>query len=373
MLNILRKIRNFIKSYTMSNFFNLFLSKNLRKSWKNLNKENFSNLMIQSMNKYLESEDYKRTSTHHKFALIKILQIIEKNKNEESSKYFQFNNPNFHSEFNDSSIDELLKIKLDNNIPFQDLFKTYPSLKLENSLKLNLINNLIYNNLRDKEVFKFIDKLKDNTFIGNGKIFNIQNNIKITQEKMRSLLEYENIADLIKNKNQKILEIGSGNGRICETILSINQNVSKYVLLDIPPALTFAYERLKKNFTNKKICYGIDINSKSEFDKMYLENDILLLFPGQSRFFSKKMFDLCIAIDCLHEMKKNTVKEYMKLADSSSSNLYFKVHKYAHVPFSFTILNVENLETYFIKKHWKLIYKKKSFFPSHDYELAFKL
>ena len=85
------------------------------------------------------------------------------------------------------------------------------------------------------------------------------------------------------------------------------------------------------------------------------------------------MFDLFIAIDCLHEMNKRTVQEYMNLADSSSNYLYFKVHKYAHVPFSLTILNVENLKSYFIRDHWKLIYKKKSYFPSHDYELAFKL
>ena len=373
MINSLRKIRNFIRSYTMTNIFNLFISKNLRNAWKKLNKENFDNLLIKSMDKYLKSIDYKKTSTHHKFALIKTLKIIEKYKNKESTKEFQFNNPNFHSEFSDSSIEQLLKNKLNNNVPFSDLFKIYPGLKLENSLKLNLINNLIYNNLKEKKVFNYIGYLKDNTFIGNDNIFNYQNNVKITQEKMRSLLEYDNISGLLKNKNQRVLEIGSGNGRICETILSIQQNISKYVLLDIPPALTFAYERLKKNFRDKKICYGIDINSKSEFEKAFLENDILLLFPNQSKFFSKKMFDLFIAIDCLHEMNKSTVQEYMNLADSSSNYLYFKVHKYAHVPFSLTILDVENLKSYFIREHWKLIYKKKSYFPSYDYELAFRL
>jgi len=357
----------------MTNILNLFKSKNLEKIWKKLNKKNFDDLLIKSMDKYCASIDYKKTSKHHKFALIKILKIIEQSGNKESFKDFQFNNPNFHSEFNDSSISELLKIDLDNKEPFDDLFKMYGVLKNENSLKLNLLNNIIFNNLKKKNIYKYIHKLNDNTFVGIDGIYNLQNNIKITQEKMRSLLEFENIEPLLINNNLNIIEIGSGNGRICETIFSISNKVSKYVLVDIPPALTFAYERLKKTFNNKKIYYGIDIKSKKDFDKLYKENDIILIFPNQSKFFSEKMFDLFIAIDCLHEMKRNTIKEYMNLAEITSKSLFFKVHGYAHVPFSFTILNVENMDTYFVKNNWKLIFKKKSYFPSHDYEVAFKL
>ena len=62
----------------MTNVFNLFVSKNLKKYWINSDKNNFDDLLIKSMKRYLQSVDYKKTSVHHKLAIIKILKIIEK-------------------------------------------------------------------------------------------------------------------------------------------------------------------------------------------------------------------------------------------------------------------------------------------------------
>jgi len=373
MLNFLKKIRTFVRGYTMTNISNLFVSKNLKKYWINSNKNNFDSLMIKSMNKFLTSADYKKTSSHHKLAIIKILKIIEKSGNKESSKDFQFNNPNFHSEFSSQSISEVIDENSNNHEPFEDLFKIHPSLKLENSLKLNLINNLIYNKIKNKTIFQKIKNLSDETFIGTDNIFNLQNNLKITQEKLRTIIEFETIFPLIDRENFKIIEIGSGNGRTCDCIINNSNQVSKYVLVDIPPALPSAFQRLKKSVKNKRIIFGIDFNNKADFDKMIKNNDIILIFPNQIKFLEQKYFDLFIAIDCLHEMKKNTIKEYMKFAEYLSKMLYFKVHEKAHVPFSFDIFNVNKDESYFINSKWKLILKKKSLFPSNDWECAYKL
>ena len=77
----------------------MFLSKDLKKYWKNSDKKNFDKNLIISMEKFLNSEDYRKTSTNHKFAIIKILKVIERFNNKESANDFQFNNPNFHSDF----------------------------------------------------------------------------------------------------------------------------------------------------------------------------------------------------------------------------------------------------------------------------------
>ena len=121
MLNFFKQVRTFIRGYTMTNIFNLFQLKNLKKYWKNFNKNNFDKELIVSMDKFFNSEDYKKTSTNHKFAIIKILKIIEKSGQKESSKDFQFNNPNFHSDFTSQTISELLKDN-NNNFFFKDLF-----------------------------------------------------------------------------------------------------------------------------------------------------------------------------------------------------------------------------------------------------------
>ena len=373
MTNLLKNIRNFVNGYTMTNVFNLFISKNLKKYWIKSDKNNFDDLLIKSMEKYLNSVDYKKTSLHHKLAIIKILKIIEKYGNKESSKEFQFNNPNFHSEFSSQSISEIIDKNSNNNEPFEDLFKIHSSIKLEHSLKLNLINNLLYNKIKNKDIFKKVQNLSDETFIGSDNIFNLQNNLKISQEKLRTLIEFENILPLIEKDNFKIIEIGSGNGRTCDCIISNSDLISKYVLVDIPPALPSAFQRLKKSIKNKKIFFGIDINNQDDFDATLRNNDIILIFPNQIKFLEKKYFDLFIAIDCLHEMKKNTLKEYMKIAEQISKKIYFKVHEKAHVPFSFDIFDINKKDNYYVNPKWKLIVKKKSLFPSNDWECAYNL
>ena len=370
MINFLKKIRGFIRGYTMTNIFNLFVTKNLKKYWNSADKKNFDEDLIISMKKFLNSEDYKKTSTNHKFAIIKILKIIEKYDGKESVADFQFNNPNFHSDFSSETISELFKNN-DNKEYFEDLFKVYPSLKIEHSIKLNLINNLIYNKIKNRKVFSKINKLNDETFIGNDQIFNQINKLKISQEKLRTLIEFENIESLVNKDNNKIIEIGSGNGRMCECILSCCENVSKYILIDIPPALPSAFKRLKKSLKNKKLSYAIEINDKTKLKETIKNNDVIFLFPSQIKLLNES-FDLFLAIDCLHEMKKKTIKEYMNIASMISKKIYFKVHEYTHVPFSFDRLSVHNDDDYSINSNWNLIFKKKSFFPSNDYEVAYE-
>ena len=101
----------------MTNILNLFVSKNLKKYWYNSNKKNFDDLLIKSMEKYLISKDYKKTSSHHKLAIIKILKIIESSGKRESVSDFQFNNPNFHSDFSDYTISEIIHNN-SNNKPY---------------------------------------------------------------------------------------------------------------------------------------------------------------------------------------------------------------------------------------------------------------
>ncbi len=65
-----------------------------------------------------------------------------------------------------------------------------------------------------------------------------------------------------------------------------------------------------------------------------LNNDILFIFPHQLQFFEKKTFDIFIAIGCLCEMDKKTIKKYMNYVDTLSKYLYFEVWDNTKVPFS---------------------------------------
>ena len=71
-------------------------------------------------------------------------------------------------------------------------------------------------------------------------------------------------------------------------------------------------------------------------------------------------------------MKKTTIREYMEIAEYTSKKIYFKVHENTQVPFSFDKLSIHNENDYSINSRWKKIFKKKSLFPSNDYENAYE-
>ena len=129
MLQSINKIKSIINNYCMGNIINIFHSKNLKKYWLNSSKVNFSKLLIYSMDKFLYSENYKYTSTLHKYFLIKHLKNIEKNGNIKNTKLFEFNNPNFHSDFNDSTIKNLITKSYKLKETYTDLFKIQQNIK----------------------------------------------------------------------------------------------------------------------------------------------------------------------------------------------------------------------------------------------------
>ena len=153
--------------------------------------------------------------------------------------------------------------------------------------------------------------------------------------------------------------------------MSIN-NDAKYVIADLPPAINVSFNNLKTSFPNKKVAKGFELNQEDlniAFDK----NDILFIFPHQIKFFSKKTFDISIAIDCLHEMERRIVKNYMINFENVSKLVYFKVWEYAGLPYSFyQYYSVHRKEDYFIKDHWKEHLKKRCIYPSKFFELGYE-
>ena len=103
------------------------------------------------------------------------------------------------------------------------------------------------------------------------------------------------------------------------------------------------------------------------------KNDVTYIFPHQIEMLPDKMFDISIAIDCLHEMEEKIVKRYMVNFERVSQSLYLKVWENASLPNSFfKNYSVHNENDYFIKKKWKKIFKEKCIFPSNYYQLGYK-
>ena len=178
--------------------------------------------------------------------------------------------------------------------------------------------------------------------------------------------------DILNVKKNRFLEVGAGAGRTAKIILSINDN-AKYVIADLPPAINVSLSNLRASFPNKKIARGFKLNNQNDLNTVLEENDILFIFPHQIKFFPKKSFDLSIAIDCLHEMEKRIIKEYMINFEHVSKLLYFKVWENAGLPYAFfQNYSVHRKEDYFIKDSWKEHFKERCVYPSKFFELGYE-
>ena len=66
----------------------------------------------------------------------------------------------------------------------------------------------------------------------------------------------------------------------------------------------------KLGFPNKKVSLLISNNEQEALNNEINNNDISFIFPHQLSLINKKLFDLIVAIDCLHEMDRKTLNLY---------------------------------------------------------------
>ena len=357
-------------------FKNAYLrQKNLKKFWIKLDKTNLQKELIETFNLYLKSESYNWSSKFWRHLIMLHMDLIA------SGKYKNYENIMALSYFTWTEIDEKLIRDFCKNAQYNkinlniNLFKKQSNLNYSASINHNLILLLLYENIKDKQVFKYlnqINKLKNNNLIEHSLSID---NLEISQDNLNSLMEYEKIEKLIDKlsaKKNRFLEVGAGSGRTAKVVLSVNDD-AKYVIADIPPAVNVSLNNLRASFPNKKITKAFEINDPKHLNDTLEKNDVLFVFPHQIKFFSKKTFDLSIAIDCLHEMDRMTIKKYMINFENVSKLIYFKVWETAGLPYAFfQYYSVHRKEDYFIKDHWKEHFKERCAYPSKFFELGYE-
>lgn len=354
-------------------FKNAYLrQRNLKKFWNKLDKTNLPKELIETFNLYLNSASYNWSSKFWHHVIMLHLNLIA------SGKYKNYENIMARLYFTWTEIDEdLIKSSCQevqhNKINLKvNLFKKQDNLNWTGSINHNLILLLLYENIKSKKVFKYLSKIKKNDSMVENSL-NIDG-LEITQDNLNSLNEYEKIEGLLSKldvKKKRFLEVGAGAGRTAKVILSINDD-AKYVIVDLPPAINVSFNNIKASFPNKKVTKGFNLNEK-DLNAAFEKNDILFIFPHQIKFFPKKTFDISIAIDCLHEMDKRIVKDYMVNFEQVSKLLYFKVWEYAGLPYSFyQHYSVHKKKDYFIKDYWKEHFKERCIYPSKFFDLGYE-
>jgi len=364
------------KSSWWGTFKNSYLkSQNLKSFYNKLDKTNIHSDLKETMNFFIKSESYEWGSKFWRKMVIDQLRLISikgfKNSKEILDRnYFIWTYLNDHQIKNACKLIEKNSINLNTNI-----FQKYENFSHEESINHNIILLMLYENLKKRSVFKNLEKIckRNENYFKERPSLKLDS-INVSQDDINSLFEYEkieNVLSCLSSNRKNFLEVGSGSGRTCQTILSIYKNV-KYIIVDIPPALNIAYTNIKGLFPEKKLSFGLKINSEDEFLQLYEKNDLIFIFPHQIKYIPDKFIDISIAINCLHEMEEKTVKRYMKYFEKKSHSLYFKVWENAGLPNSFyKYYSVHNKDDYFINKVWVEVFKERCIFPSNFYQLGY--
>jgi len=355
---------------------------NFKKFWKNTPKSNLPQELIEITEKFILSDSFKYTSNFwHSININIYKQFIKaginrytKNIDDQFFNLYENSISNKFEYTNNYIIKNAVKnvenIKINYKI---NLFKKHYLLDYDQSYKYNHLVILLYENLRKFDEFNLLKSLNNETF--NDPFLEVEG-VKITLNKIGALLGYHSITSIpsFSRPNNIILEMGAGLGGIAEVILSNNEKF-KYVICDIPLSVFISYSRLKKAFPKKKISLCFDIKDKADMMNKLLNNDILFIFPHQLQFFEKKTFDIFMAIGCLCEMDKKTIKKYMNYVDTLSKYLYFEVWDNTKVPFSIVKnkLSVYSDSDYSINKNWKKIFIRNSIIPANFVELCYKV
>ena len=327
---------------------------------------------------FIISKSYKLVSKYWHILGIKgyknlIEQGIQMYASTIASDYHTFTD--IHDEWIDKAHENIKDI--DNINLNAQLFKKHNNFNYKSSIIYNYLCLLLFYNLKRSNVFEHLAKLQDKSYLGfddpNIKI----EKFNITTDKLISLLDYEKIDKAFNfEKIQTVLEIGAGSGRTSDAILSIKKNLN-YVICDIVPTMYVSYKRLKAAFPNKKISLLVDINDKEKLEKNIKANDISFIFPHQLENLSNDLFDITIAIDCMHEMNKNTIRYYLDLVGKLSPNFYLSIWNKTKLPYSKTFFNKTtrldfNKGDYNIPKDWDNHFKENLIFPSNYLSLGFK-
>lgn len=260
--------------------------------------------------------------------------------------------------------------RLEIDLPIDQVVKKHDLFSLEQSIFYNISVALLLNHLvkLNPQVTALLKKLEEPK-AGNLPYIEYEG-IRVSQDMLNSLLEYHSISSGCEmDKAARVVEVGAGFGRTAFCVLKLNPKI-KYVIADIPPALYVSQTFLSLAFPEKKIFRFRPFTSYEEIKAEFESAEIAFIMPHQLDLLPAKAFDLFLAIDCLHEMKRDQIRAYFEHANRLAKQLYFKCWQSTVIPFD-NIRLEEN--DYPVKESWQKVFHRHCLVPDTFFEACYKL
>lgn len=195
----------------------------------------------------------------------------------------------------------------------------------------------------------------------------------ISQDLANSCLEYYAIRDgftFPADRRPTILELGAGYGRTAYFILTA-QPACRYFIVDIPPALFVAQRYLSAVFKDRKVFKFRPFRSFDEVKEELRQADLAFLLPHQAEMLPYGLFDLCINISSLHEMKREQIQAYFQMIDRLTSG-YFYTKQWKVSLNLFDKLTITETE-YPVPRRWRAVYHRTPVVHRKFFEAMYKI
>jgi putative sugar O-methyltransferase len=173
----------------------------------------------------------------------------------------------------------------------------------------------------------------------------------ISQDLANSLLEISAMRTSLA-PGPVVLELGSGYGRDAYAMLATTPR-TKYIIVDIPPALWVAETYLRHQFPDRRIFQYREFTSFAEIEEEFSKCDIAFFLSTQITSLPDGLADLVINISSLHEMRPEQIAFYFSQFDrllKDEGLFYFKQWKRGFVPFDNVVIHQKD---YPIPAKWR--------------------
>ena len=175
----------------------------------------------------------------------------------------------------------------------------------------------------------------------------------ISQDIANSVLEFQSFADAAKGT---VCELGGGYGRTAFVTASLAP-ISKYIMVDISPALGVSQEYLGAVFPDKRHFPFRDFSSFEIIREEYEAADFVFLLPHQLALLPDNSVDLFLNISSLHEMRMDQIRHYLaeiyRLV-RRGGKFYLKAWKLSKNP----VENIQIAEDDYPLANWTQLYRR---------------
>jgi len=182
----------------------------------------------------------------------------------------------------------------------------------------------------------------------------------ISQDLANSILEYYAMREHFTVSRQErvtICELGAGYGRNAFVFLKAFPK-SRYIIVDIPPALYVSQQYLTKIFPERRAFTFRPFENFGQVAAEFEAADMVFLLPHQAEMLPRKCVNLFLNISSLQEMTHDQIRAYFQLIDRLADGFFYsKQWKVSDNPHDKIVVRQED---YPVPKSWRQLFQRQA-------------